>query len=176
MGYPARLLGEDERIELTLRSHGKTLLRPVLVLLVVSGIVSFVAAIVSEGSAQSWLRIALVAVAAFIVARWSLWPWLVWLTAHYVITNRRLIIREGVIVRNGRDMPLSRVNDVSFSQDSLLERVLSCGTLMVESAGERGQLTLVDVPRVEQIQRELYRLVEEDAERRHDSDDETNSS
>ena len=30
----------------------------------------------------------------------------------------------------------------------------------MESAGERGQVTLTEVPRVEKVQRELYDLVE----------------
>jgi hypothetical protein len=54
-------------------------------------------------------------------------------------------------------MPLSRLNDVKFSHN-VVERVLGCGTLVVESAGEVGQLVLTDVPRVEQVQRTLYRL------------------
>ena len=32
---------------------------------------------------------------------------------------------------------------------------------VVESAGERGQISLTDVPRVEHVQREIYRMVEQ---------------
>ena len=49
----------------------------------------------------------------------------------------------------------------------MLERILGCGTLVVESAGERGQLVLRDVPHVEEVQRDVYRLAEADEERRH---------
>ena len=48
---------------------------------------------------------------------------------------------------------------MSFSE-TLLERMLRSGTLMVESAGERGQISLDNVPHVERVQRELYRMVE----------------
>jgi len=65
-------------------------------------------------------------------------------------------------------MPLSRVNDVTFEHSGLLERMLGCGTLVVESAGERGQLVLRDVPRVEEVQRDVYRLAEADDDRRRD--------
>jgi membrane protein YdbS with pleckstrin-like domain len=68
-------------------------------------------------------------------------------------------MRSGILAREGRDVPLSRVNDVSF-QHTLLERILRCGTLIVESAGERGQVTLTDVPRVERVQRTVYDLVD----------------
>jgi len=47
----------------------------------------------------------------------------------------------------------------------VIERVLGCGTLVVESAGERGQLTLDDVPGVENVQRRLYELADAAGER-----------
>ena len=62
-------------------------------------------------------------------------------------------------------MPLSKVNDVSF-QYTILERVLGCGTLTVSSASEDGELVIRNVPKVEEIQREIYRLAEADANRR----------
>ncbi|KWX03553.1 hypothetical protein TH66_11880 [Carbonactinospora thermoautotrophica] len=167
MGYPTRLLSPDEVIGLDLRPHWKALVVPVLIFLVTAGAAGFLAAVVPElGGAELYLRIAIGVLALLVVLRWTCWPWLKWVTTNYTITNRRLITRVGVITREGRDMPLARVNDVSFSHDSLLERILGCGTLVVESAGERGQLVLESVPRVEEVQRELYRLVEEDAARR----------
>jgi len=170
-GIPARLLGEDEHVVMAMRPHWKELVWPALVLLVVSPLATFVATVIPEGGAQRWLRLAVVAVAVLIVLRWSLWPFLQWLTTSYVVTDRRLITRYGVIARVGRDMPLSRVNDVTFEHSSILERVLRCGTLVVESAGERGQLVLRDVPRVEEVQRDVYRLAEEDEERRRRGED-----
>jgi len=76
-----------------------------------------------------------------------------------------VLLREGVFNRQQRDIPLSRVNDVSSSQ-SILDRLLSCGNLTVESAGERGQSVLTDIPRVVQVQKVAYELVEADHERR----------
>jgi len=78
----------------------------------------------------------------------------------YVLTTDRLVIRNGILARHGRDIPLNRINDVSFSE-TVLERMLRSGTLVVESAGERGQISLTDVPRVEHVQREVYRMVDE---------------
>jgi uncharacterized membrane protein YdbT with pleckstrin-like domain len=87
-----------------------------------------------------------------------------WVTTHYVVTNRRIITRRGIIARSGRDMPLSRVNDISFSH-TVWERILGCGTLVVESAGETGQLTLASVPNVEHVQRRIYELADDESVR-----------
>ena len=171
-GIPQRLLGDDEHVVLALRPHWKELVWPAIVLLVLSPVTTYVTTVVPDGSAQKWLRIAVVVVGLLVLLRFVVWPFVKWITTSYVVTDRRLITRVGVIARQGRDMPLSRINDVSFSHSGVLERLLGCGTLVVESAGERGQLVLRDVPKVEEVQRDVYRLAEDDAERRRgDHDD-----
>jgi uncharacterized membrane protein YdbT with pleckstrin-like domain len=127
--------------------------------------------VIPEGGAQTPGRIAIGVVALLVVLRLTVWPFLKWLTTSYVVTDRRIITRVGVVARQGRDMPISRVNDVTFEHSGILERLLGCGTLVVESAGERGQLVLRDVPHVEEVQRDVYRLAEADEERRRGADD-----
>jgi uncharacterized membrane protein YdbT with pleckstrin-like domain len=81
-----------------------------------------------------------------------------------------VILREGVFSRDGRDIPMGRINDVSFSHN-LIQRMLGCGTLTIESAGERGQVVLSNLPRVEKTQSVLYELVEEDRAKHSFGDD-----
>ncbi|MGZ4589476.1 MAG: PH domain-containing protein [Actinomycetes bacterium] len=177
-GIPRRLLGEDEGVVMALRPHWKELVAPTLVLLIVCPLATYAATVSPEGSAQTPLRIAILVIALLLLARFTVWPFLRWLTTSYIVTDRRVITRVGIVARHGRDMPLSRINDVSFEHSGVLERMLGCGTLTVESAGERGQLVMRDVPGVEEVQRDVYRLAEEDEERRRgerehapDSDD-----
>jgi uncharacterized membrane protein YdbT with pleckstrin-like domain len=170
-GIPKHLLSDDEEVVMSLRPHWKELVWPVILLLLISPTATFLATIVPEGGLQGWLRLAVAAVAVLLVLRFIVWPFLSWLTTSYVVTDRRIITRHGVISRTGRDMPISRINDVTFSHGGLLERVLKCGTLVIESAGERGQLRMRDVPHVEEVQRDVYRLAEADEERRRESRD-----
>jgi uncharacterized membrane protein YdbT with pleckstrin-like domain len=175
-GIPKRLLADDEEVVMALRPHWKEMVGPVLVLLVTCPAATYLATIVPDGSAQKWLRLAIIVVAALIVLRFVVWPFVRWLTTSYIVTDRRIITRVGVVARTGRDMPISRVNDVTFSHSGLLERILGCGTLVVESAGERGQLVLRDVPHVEEVQRDVYKLAEADEERRRGEGRDVNSS
>lgn len=160
MGFPKKLLGQDEDVVMLLRPHVKRLFVPVLVLLVVAPGATFGAAMVPTGGVQVWARGLIALAAVLVLLRWVVTPFVVWWNTIYVITNRRLVMRHGVLTRSGHDMPLSRLNDVSF-EHNLFERMIGCGTLTVESAGERGQVVLADVPRVEQVQRVLYRLSDE---------------
>ena len=155
MGYPTKLLGDDEQVVLDLHPHWKRLVLPVLVLLVVLGLTGFLLAQVGDGTG----RLVIAVVAVVLAVAFCVVPYLRWQTTLFVVTTRRVVVRTGVLSRQGRDIPLSRVNDVTFSHD-LLERMLGCGTLVVESAGERGQVTLTEVPRVESVQRTIYELVE----------------
>jgi uncharacterized membrane protein YdbT with pleckstrin-like domain len=164
MPFPRRLLAEDEEVVLDLHPHWKQLLVPVALIPIVIGIATYVIFLLPSGSARTALRWTVVAIAALLLVRFSLWPYLKWQTTRYVLTSQRVIIRRGVFGRSGRDVPLTRVNDVSF-QHSLLERMLRCGTLTIESAGEHGQVVLPEVPRVEFVQREVYRCVETEVRR-----------
>ena len=153
MGFPQRLLADDEKLVLVLRRHIKVLFVPFLI---------FVGVVVLIGLSflipgQPWPQLVVGALGLIVLLRWTFWPLVVWANTTYAITTRRLIIRTGVLNRSGHDMPLSRLNDVSFSHN-ILERMLGCGTLVVESAGEQGQLKLDDVPKVELVQHTLHRL------------------
>ncbi|MGL4173612.1 MAG: PH domain-containing protein [Actinomycetota bacterium] len=158
MAYPRKLLTDGETIEIEMHPHGKALILPILVLLLVIPLASYLITIVPPGSAQLWWRIAVAVVAVGVLIPGTLMPFLHWVTTHYVVTDRRIITRKGIVARSGRDMPLARINDVSFSH-TVIERILGCGTLVIESAGERGQLILNDVPRVEFVHRRLYDLL-----------------
>jgi uncharacterized membrane protein YdbT with pleckstrin-like domain len=92
-------------------------------------------------------------------------PVLRWRTTHYVITTHRLLFREGILARRGRDIGLSRITDVSYRQ-SLWERIINSGTLTIESAGEGGATVLKQIPDSEGVQQLLNLMVEEDADRR----------
>ena len=160
MAYPRRLLGEDEQIVLELHPHWKALLLPALALPLVVGVGSFLWFEIPDNHRFSGFGHWTVFIAAVLaLVFWSVIPFLRWRTTLYVLTNRRLITRSGILSRQGRDMPLTRVNDASFSH-GVIDRMLGCGTLVIESAGERGQLVLTEVPRVETVQREVYRQVE----------------
>jgi uncharacterized membrane protein YdbT with pleckstrin-like domain len=158
MRISPRLLGDDEYVVASTRTHVKALLRPALLLIAISGVTTFVAGMVPQDPPLLvWL---VWGVAAAGVARWVVWPFLNWLGASYTVTNHRVITREGVFTRLGHDLPLRRINDV-FYEHSLLDRVLGCGTLVI-AASERGEVVLPDVPAVEHLHLTVTELLFDD--------------
>jgi uncharacterized membrane protein YdbT with pleckstrin-like domain len=159
MGFPRRLLGEDESVVLDLHPHWKRLVGPALLLVVVAGGASYGEFAAPTGTWRAPVRIAVAVVAVAVLVRGALVPWLRWLTTRYVLTTHRVVVRQGVLGRSGRDIPLTRVTDVAFRR-TLLDRLVGSGSLTIESGGEHGQAVLPEVPHVELVQREIYRCVE----------------
>lgn len=159
--YPQKLLAPGETIAFELKPHWRALLWPAIVLL----LEVFVGVFLFTTFDNQILRWIIIAVGVVILVWQTLIPFARWLTTQYVFTSRRIIVRRGLITREGRDMPLSKVNNVSFSV-SLLGRIINYGTLVVESASDDGDLVIDDVPNVEDVQRNVYELHESDDVRR----------
>jgi uncharacterized membrane protein YdbT with pleckstrin-like domain len=98
------------------------------------------------------------AIAVFFGIKNGVRPLLVWRCTHYVITNDRILLQDGVIARERRDLPLHRINDHVMSQ-SLLDRLWGCGTLTIDSIGDRAAV-LAAVPHVQDAQTLLYELID----------------
>jgi uncharacterized membrane protein YdbT with pleckstrin-like domain len=165
VAYPDKLLAEDEEVVRHLHPHGLTLARPVLVLLLVVGATSFGAALVPAGPSQGTVRAVVAGLALVVLVAAVLRPVLRWRTTHYVVTTHRVLLREGVLARRGRDIALSRIADVSYRQ-TLGQRLVRSGTLTIESAGDGGATVLERVPDSDGVQQLLVQLMEEDADRR----------
>ncbi|WP_369253401.1 PH domain-containing protein [Geodermatophilus amargosae] len=169
MPYPDKLLADDEEVVVHLHPHWATLFWPVVWLLVVVGAGSYTAALVPAGRQQGVLRMALLAVALLVLAVLVARPVLRWRTTHTVVTTSRLLVRSGVLTRRGRDVPLSRITDVS-SRQTLGQRLLRSGTLTVETAGEGGALVLETVPDPNDLQALLTQVMDHEVDRLPEED------
>lgn len=158
MGLKDRNLADGEQVILNLRTHVKAILRPVLVaLLLVAVLVALWWFLRGEDyyAVVMWIAGAVaLGLAAWLVAL----PVLEWNAERYVITNRRVAHRTGILNRKGRDIPLHRVNDISLDK-SLLDRVFGCGTLVISDATQQQGMVLHDIPQVESVQVRLHNLL-----------------
>src|SRR4029078_4282374 len=137
--------------------HWKMMVVPVLVLLVVVSLGSFLAALSGAQTWGLWAQVVVLVIALVLVVRFTLAPLIRWRTTHFVITNRRVLVREGLITRRGMDIPMRRITGVQFRQ-SLFERLFGVGTLVMESASD-DPLEFEDIPGVEEVHALLYQEV-----------------
>jgi membrane protein YdbS with pleckstrin-like domain len=151
-----RLLNEGETVVVDTRTHVKALLWPLICLVILLAIGTYAQTQIDNGTAMLVIWILLACLAVWFVLR----PLVVWATATYTVTDRRLITRRGVIVRRGHDIPLARISDVAY-EFGPIDRLLGCGTLIISDASTHGQVRLHDIPRVEDTQRTLNRLLQD---------------
>ncbi|GAA0507926.1 hypothetical protein Ade02nite_49700 [Paractinoplanes deccanensis] len=169
MAFPEDVLAEEEELVLHLHPHWKAAIRPALVALlaVVVTAVAWVMLPTTDGGRIAFAVVALIMLYQGI--RYGAAPLVQWRCTHYVLTDERILLQDGVIARERRDLPLNRVNDHVVTQ-SVLDRLFGSGTLKVDSIGEQAAL-LASVPRAQSVQTLLYELIEQDRQR-HPEDDE----
>src|SRR5260370_15175302 len=166
MGHvPNADLTHGERLVLRLHPHAKTMVRPALVLLlIVAAAITIMLVLPPSVAGHGTIRLIVGLVALLAAVIWFGTPFLRWRTTIYEVTTRRLRLREGIISRSGRDFPLNRISDVSFSQGPL-DRIFGCGRLIVESPGETGQLVLTEIPDGRRVRAVLFELVGDEGAR-----------
>jgi len=161
VGYPDSVLAGDERVVLHRHPHWKRLVGPVFVLLLATAVAGFGLGAVNrmtwEQPAKNIVMIVIGVIWLILIGWLVAWPLLNWRSTHFVITDRRVMFRHGVMTRSGIDIPLARINSVEF-RHGLADRVLRTGTLIIESASQ-DPLEFHDIPRVEQVHSLLYHEV-----------------
>jgi uncharacterized membrane protein YdbT with pleckstrin-like domain len=154
MAIPKGILTPDESVVLDVRPHW--------VRFVIPSIISFAVLLAWVWASRNFdgvfpkalaigLLVALVRLTAVFL------PW--WATC-FAVTSERIIVRSGVIAKHGIEIPLDKINTVFFNQ-TLLERVVGAGDLIIESASESGRQTFADVAHPNEVQQVIYRAKED---------------
>ena len=169
VAFPDDVLTDEEEVVLHLHPHAVAAVRPILVLMVVvaATIVAWVMLPTNDGGLIGVWVVA--AIALVIGIKSGVRPLLIWRCTHYVITDERILVQDGVLARERRDLPLNRINDHVMSQ-TLVDRLLGSGTLTIDSIGDQVAV-LASVPHAQRVQTMLYELIDADRERHVDDDD-----
>jgi membrane protein YdbS with pleckstrin-like domain len=165
VGFPENVLAKGEKVERDLHPHWLTVVVPTIFGLLLTAACIFVVIQTPDdetGNRIQWIAVAvlvLVAVPAVFV------PYLRWRTTHYVITTHRVMVRRGILTKQGKDITLSKITDVSFQQ-TVLDRLIRAGSLHIESAGDSPDENLTNIPNSNVVQQLINRLIDEDDLRR----------
>ena len=161
MPFPRKLLNDREDIVLDLHPHWWFFAPPLLAL-----IASIVLGTLALSADATWLQVP----AGILVLGLLMWfglRYARWITTNFVVTTDRLIYRHGVLAKHGIEIPLDRVNTVFFRQ-SIFERIVGSGDLVIESASETGRQAFSNVRNPSAVQNEIYRQIEANENRKFD--------
>ncbi|MDP4506667.1 PH domain-containing protein [Nonomuraea turcica] len=160
MTLPDHHLTQGERRVRSFNPHWKRLIGPLLALILIAAASGAALWFIPEWEFALYARIAVVVIALVLLTIWSFVPYLQWKNTGYVLTTHRFTISTGVLNKSTDEIPIAKVNTVSSDQ-TFAERLLGCGTLTVESAGERGEIVLRDIPKIQDVRTDIFRLVED---------------
>ena len=111
-----------------------------------------------DGGFWGWVPKSLAVVVA-LAAVWVGWEYLQWRFTNFAITSSRVIYQQGLVSKKGIEIPLERVNNVNFNQ-TIIERVLGAGDLLIESGGQDGQQKFTDIQRPQEVKKILLNHVQ----------------
>ena len=160
MGLSTDQLSPGEEIVLEMHEHWKHLIGTMLMCLAALVGLVVLLAFAPEDGFLAWLDTVGWIAFAGVVLVFGVWPAVAWWNRTYTLTNERLATRTGVLRRSGRDIPLTRINDVAFEQ-GIVDRLVGAGTLKVSAASEEGTVILVDIPHIHQVSLRVNELVRE---------------
>ncbi|HTN80133.1 MAG TPA: PH domain-containing protein [Acidimicrobiales bacterium] len=150
MGYPTRLLNDGEEIVLDLKPHWMYIVPTIIVWLGVT----LLCLVLWNVSGQDWMQwvtlIAFLGLGVNAAVRYSKWT-----TTSFTVTNDRVIFRQGMFAKSGVEIPLERIMNVNFKQ-SIWERIVGAGDLLIESGGKDGQSRFSDIRKPELVGKEIH--------------------
>jgi len=150
-------MSDGEHQVLALRPHWLGVVSPlVITVLVLIGMAAALLSIPEDW--PSWVRWIVVGVFVLVLLVWPLRRIAAWVTSEYVITNERVMHRQGWVTQRSVEIPIHGVADVVFSQN-LLQRLGRVGDVVIESAGGLGFTRLASIQRADDVHRTLYDLM-----------------
>ena len=160
MAFPKKFLNENEELIVDLNPHWWHFAAPLAGLVLATALAVLLSRLANAiaaswfDSLNKWATILIVGAALVnLIVRM-----LEWSTTHFVVTSDRVIFRQGVIGKTGIDIPLERVNNVSIHQ-SVLERMVGAGDLLIESGGEDGQQLFTDISSPAEVQNIIHNAI-----------------
>ena len=157
MPLPRKFLNEDEELLAELRPHWIFLFGPLFTSIGVWA--ALIVIIVVWRNAPGWTNYPWL-ILALIPGIWLLGRFMRWRSYDIALTSTRILVRQGIFRRDTVQLRLQRITEVNLSQ-TLIERMLGVGRLIIDVQGEDDSLTLEYVRKPAIVQRVINSQINE---------------
>jgi len=79
--------------------------------------------------------------------------------AVYTLTSSQLIVQKGILNKQKKTIPVQKIQDVSYRQP-ILDRIFGLGDVVVESAGEKGDVYLFSLHNCVEMSEKILEIVQ----------------
>ncbi|MGR6317066.1 PH domain-containing protein [Micromonospora soli] len=133
----ARYLFPTERFRGEWKRHWIYIAKPLIIGVLATFILGYLSGFLAGNQTGALTTVAVLL--WFLVIGWVAWQIAEWWYNRFILTNKRVMVVDGVITRRVAMMPLVRVTDMKYEQ-SPTGRALNYGTFVLESAGQEQAL------------------------------------
>jgi membrane protein YdbS with pleckstrin-like domain len=157
MALPRKFLNEDEELLAELRPHWIFLFGPLFSSI---GIwVAIIVLLILWHNPPGWTNYPVIIIAV-IPGLWLLGRYVRWRSYDVALTSTRILVRQGILGRDTVQLRLQRITEVNIRQ-SLIERVLGTGSLIIDVQGEDDSMSLEYMRRPAIVQRVINSQINE---------------
>jgi uncharacterized membrane protein YdbT with pleckstrin-like domain len=156
MGFSMKHFSHDEVLVLDLHPHWWRFVKPVVIIIATLVALANTHRIPNDFLKDLALIIAQV-LAVLAVLNLALQS-LKWYRTHFVLTSQRIIFQSGVIARKRVEISLHKINVVNFHQ-SVFERLINAGDIVIETGAEEGVETFIDVRDPQNVQAYIHQWI-----------------
>jgi len=156
MGFSMKHFSHDEVLVLDLHPHWWRFIKPVVIIITTLAALANTHRIPNDFLKDLALIIAQV-LAVLAVLNLAL-QLLKWYRTHFVLTSQRVIFQSGVIARKRVEISLHKINVVNFLQ-SVFERLINAGDIVIETGAEEGVETFIDVRDPQNVQAYIHQWI-----------------
>jgi uncharacterized membrane protein YdbT with pleckstrin-like domain len=156
MGFSMKHFSHDEVLVLDLHPHWWRFVKPVVVIIATLAALANTHRIPNDFLKDLALIITQV-LAVLAVLNLALQT-LKWYRTHFVLTSQRIIFQSGVIARKRVEISLHKINVVNFHQ-SVFERLINAGDIVIETGAEEVVETFIDVRDPQNVQAYIHQWI-----------------
>ncbi len=157
MALPRKFLNEDEELLAEMHPHWIFLFGPLFSSIGVWA--AIIVLLILWQNPPGWTNYPII-VLALIPGLWLLGRFIRWKSYDVALTSTRILVRQGIIGRDTVQLRLQRITEVNIRQ-SLVERVLGTGSLIIDVQGEDDSLTLEYMRKPAVVQRVINSQINE---------------
>lgn len=157
MALPRKFLNDDEELLAELRPHWIFLFGPLFTSIGVwAGIIVL---FLLWRNPPGWTNYPLLII-ALVPGLWLLGRFVRWRSYDVALTSTRILVRQGILGRDTVQLRLQRITEVNIRQ-TLIERILGTGSLVIDVQGEDDSLTLEYMRKPAVVQRVINSQINE---------------
>jgi membrane protein YdbS with pleckstrin-like domain len=157
MALPRKFLNEDEELLAELRPHWIFLFGPLFTSIGVWA--AIIVILILWRNPPGWTNYPII-VLALIPGLWLLGRYVRWRSYDVALTSTRILVRQGIMGRDTVQLRLQRITEVNLRQ-TLIERLLSTGSLVINVQGEDDAMTLEYMRKPAVVQRVINSQINE---------------